>query len=161
MVFVEETPLPGIGLRHDFVASDGRRVGIVSHRNGQRELLVYSREDPDACSAVVRLSDEEADALADLLGAPRVVDRIARLHDQVEGLTTEGVEIAPGSPFDGRTLSDTQTRTRTGASIIAVSRGGRIVPMPGTDFRFQAGDTVIVVGTHDGVGAAARRLTGV
>src|SRR5664279_3055794 len=44
------------------------------------------RADPDAASAVVRLSGEEADTLAELLGAPWVVDRIARLHDQVEGL---------------------------------------------------------------------------
>lgn len=160
MVYVEETPLPGVGLRHDFLAGDGRRVGVVSHRNGHRELLVYSRHDPDAASCVVRLSGDEAEALAELLGAPRVVDRIARLHDQIEGLVTEGVEIAAGSRFDGRTLAETETRTRTGASIIAVSRNGVIMPMPRTDFRFRAGDTIVVVGTRSGVGEAATLLAG-
>ena len=160
MVSVEETPLPGVGLRYDFVAGDGRRVGVVSRRDGHRELLVYSRADPDAASAVVRLSGEEADTLAELLGAPWVVDRIARLHDQVEGLITEGVLIATGSRFDGRTLADTETRTRTGASVIAVSRSGEIIPMPRTDFRFRAGDTIVVVGTRDGVQAAAALLAG-
>jgi len=160
VVFVEETPLPGVGLRHDFLARDWRRVGVVSHRNGSRELLVYSRADPDAASAVVRLSGDEADALAELLGAPRVVDRIARLHDHIEGLVTEGVVIGAGSRFDGRTLADTETRTRTGASIIAVSRNGEIMPMPGTDFRFRAGDTVVVVGTRNGVETAAELLAG-
>jgi len=109
---------------------------------------------------VVRLSGEEADTLAELLGAPWVVDRIARLHDQVEGLITEGVLIAAGSRFDGRTLADTETRTRTGASVIAVSRSGEIIPMPRTDFRFRAGDTIVVVGTRDGVQAAAALLAG-
>lgn len=160
MVFVEETPLPGVGLRHDFLARDGRRVGVVSHRDGHRELLVYSRSDPDATSAAVWLTGDEADALAELLGAPRVVDRVRRLHDHIEGLVTEGVVIPAGSRFDGRTLADTETRTRTGASIIAVSRNGDIIPMPGTDFRFGAGDTIVVVGTRNGVQAAAKLLAG-
>lgn len=156
---VEETALPGIGLRHDFVTAEGRRVGVVSHRSGDRHLVVYDDNDPDACEEVLRLAAHEADALAELLGAPRVVERIARLHEQVEGLVTKGVLIGPGSPFAGRTLADTATRTRTGASIIAVSREGEVMPMPRTDFVFHAGDTVIVVGTHEGAEAAAQILT--
>ena len=28
----------------------GRRIGIISHRNGRRDLVIYDREDPDtAC----------------------------------------------------------------------------------------------------------------
>lgn len=157
---VQETALPGIGLRHDFTTATGRRIGVVTHRNGQRDLVVYDVHDADAASEVVRLTDPEADTLADLLGAARVVERIMRLGEQVEGLVTEGVPIAPGSRFDGRTLADTHTRTRTGASIIAVTRQGEVMPMPGTDFRFRGGDTVIVVGTREGVEAAARLLTG-
>ena len=157
---VQETALPGIGLRHDFTTVIGRRIGVVTHRNGLRDLIVYDARDEDAASEVVRLTDAEADTLADLLGAARVVERISRLHEQVEGLVTQGVLIVPRSRFDGGTLADTQTRTRTGASIIAVSRQGDVIPMPNTDFRFRGGDTVIVVGTRDGVDAAASLLTG-
>lgn len=157
---VQETALPGIGLRHDFTTAAGRRVGVVTHRNGQRDLVVYDVVDADAASEVVRMTDTEAETLADLLGAARVVERISRLNEQVEGLVTEGVLVAPGSRFDGGTLADTQTRTRTGASIIAVTRHGEVMPMPDTGFRFRGGDTVIVVGTREGVDAAARLLTG-
>ncbi|MES9567041.1 potassium transporter TrkA, partial [Rhodococcus qingshengii] len=31
---MEVTPLPGIGTRKDFVLSSGRRVGVVTHRDG-------------------------------------------------------------------------------------------------------------------------------
>lgn len=157
---VQETALPGIGLRHDFTTAGGRRVGVVSHRTGRRELLLYSADDPDACSEVVNLTDDEADALAELLGAARVVERIARLNEQVEGLVTEGVAVEPGSRYDGQRLADTQLRTRTGASIIAVTRRGEVLPMPRTDFLFQAGDVVLVVGTVEAVEAAAKLLTG-
>ena len=42
---VEEVALPGIGLRHDFQTRHGRRVGVVSHLTGKRELLVYGIAD--------------------------------------------------------------------------------------------------------------------
>ncbi|GAB7193388.1 cation:proton antiporter regulatory subunit [Kineococcus sp. NUM-3379] len=156
---IEETKLPGIGLRHDFVTERGRRIGVISQRNGDRELLVYSKDDPDACSFVVDLEPSEAEALAELLGAPRVVERLARLREQVEGIATEGIYIEPGSPYDGRTLGDAQIRSRTGASVVALVRRGDVIPSPTPAQVFRAGDKVVVVGTEDGVRATAKLLT--
>ncbi|MGH2814647.1 MAG: TrkA C-terminal domain-containing protein [Actinomycetota bacterium] len=45
---IQETNLPGVGLRHDFTTRAGRQLGVVTHRTGRRDLLVYDREDPDA-----------------------------------------------------------------------------------------------------------------
>lgn len=159
-VQVEETRLPGIGLRHDFVTASGRRVGVVSHRTGRRDLLVYDETDPDACREVVRLSDEEADALAEFLGAARIVERLGALNEQVGGLVTEQLPISAGSPYDGRTLGETEARTRTGASIVAVLREGNPIVSPRPDFRFAAGDTLLVVGTTEGVAGVAEILAG-
>lgn len=150
---LEETELPGIGLRHDFVARSGQRVGVISHRDGHRELIFYRADDPDAVAAAVPLVTDEADALAELLGAPRIVERLARLVDQVEGITSETLLVRPGTAFDGGTIADTQARTETGASIVAVSRRREVVPSPTPDFRFEGGDRVVVVGTPEGVAA--------
>ncbi len=157
---VEETPLPGIGLRHDFQTAAGRRVGVVSHRDGRRELVIYDARDPDACVAQVRLTDEEADALAEILGATRVIERLAALRQQVEGLVSEEIPVRPGSPYDGRPLGDTRARTRTGASIVAVIRGGQVLASPGPGFVFAGKDVVVAVGTADGVAAVADILAG-
>ncbi len=157
---VEETPLPGIGLRHDFQTAAGRRVGVVSHRDGRRELVIYDARDPDACVAQVRLTDEEADALAEILGATRVIERLAALRQQVEGLVSEEISVRPGSPYEGRPLGDTRARTRTGASIVAVIRGGEVLASPGPEFVFAGRDVVVVVGTAEGVAAVADILTG-
>ena len=157
---VEETPLPGIGLRHDFVTAAGRRVGVVSHRDGRRELVIYDARDPDACVAQVRLTDEEADALAEILGATRVIERLAALRQQVEGLVSEEIPVRPASAYDGRPLGDTRARTRTGASIVAVIRGGQVLASPGPEFVFAGGDVVVVVGTAEGVAAVADILAG-
>jgi len=150
---VEQIGLPGIGLQHTFRTVRGRRVAVISHRTGRRDLVVYQLDDPDSAQVTVAFTPEEADALAELLGTHRVVERLATLERQVEGLVTEQIVIAPGSPYDGRTLGDTQARTRTGASIVAVVRDKRVVASPRPDFGFQAADVVVVVGTADGTAA--------
>ncbi|MFD4183162.1 potassium transporter TrkA, partial [Rhodococcus sp. NPDC058514] len=66
---VEVTPLPGIGIRKDFELSTGRRIGVVTHRDGGTDLIVSKKDDPDACAASVPLTDEEAAVLGNLLGA--------------------------------------------------------------------------------------------
>jgi TrkA domain protein len=147
---IHETALPGVGLRHDFTTRAGRQLGVITHRTGRRDLLVYDREDPDACREVVELTDEEAEALGELLGADRVVEHLADLQ-RIEGLAIDWLAIRPGSPYAGRTIADTQARSRTGVSIVAVLRDDSAIPAPTPDFRLVADDTLVVVGTTDGI----------
>lgn len=156
---VEETKLPGVGLRHDFLTETGRRIGIISLKSGARHLAIYSEDDPDTVKASIELTNEEAQLLAELLGAPRVIERLAKLREQVEGITTASIPLGDSSPYVGRTLGDAEVRTRTGASIVAVLRGDEVVPSPGPDFRFRAEDKVVVVGTEEGVHAASQILS--
>ncbi|HYF25509.1 MAG TPA: hypothetical protein VD931_07205 [Baekduia sp.] len=65
---VEVTLLPGMGERHEFTTGGGERVGVVRHRDLDRELIVFSRDDPDACRLSLRLSGSDARLLAALLG---------------------------------------------------------------------------------------------
>jgi TrkA domain protein len=157
-VEVEETKLPGVGLRHDFVTESGRRIGVISVKTGARHLAIYREDDPDTVKVSVELTTEEAGLLAELLGAQRVVERLAKLREQVEGITTAGIRLAEGSPYVGRTLSDAAIRSRTGASVVAVFRGDDVTPSPTPDFRFQTNDKVVVVGTEDGVRSASAIL---
>lgn len=155
MVEIERTALPGIGLRHTITTERGRQVGVISHRTGRRDLLIYDRDDPDTCAETMPLTSDEAGALAELLAPQRIVERLAELENQIQGLVTEQIPITPGSPYETRTLGDTRARTRTGASIVAVVREGQVFHSPGPDFRFTANDVVVVVGTGEGASAVA------
>ncbi|MGH3660951.1 MAG: cation:proton antiporter regulatory subunit [Micromonosporaceae bacterium] len=155
MVDVERTALPGIGLRHTITTQRGRKLGVISHRTGRRDLLIYDRDDPDTCAQTVTMNDEEADALAELLGTHRIVERLAELDRQIQGLVTEQIPITADSPYAEKTLGDTRARTRTGASIVAVVRNGQVHASPRPDFRFEQGDVVVVVGTDEGSAAVA------
>lgn len=152
---VERTALPGIGLRHEFSTERGRRIGVVSHHTGRRDLVIYRKDDPDSAADSLVLSVDEANALAELLGGARVVERLAELHRQAEGLVSRLVPVAAGSPYEGRSLGDTRARTRTGASIVAVVRDRNVVASPRPDFVFEAGDIVLAIGTAEGAESVA------
>jgi TrkA domain protein len=154
---IQETNLPGVGLRHDFTTKAGRQLGVVTHRTGRRDLLVYDRQDPDACQEVIQLTDDEADALADLLGAARLVEHLAGLQ-RIEGLAIDWLPIRPDSPFAGRTIADTQARSRTGVSIVAILRNDGAIPAPAPDAGLEPGDTLVVVGTAQGIKELSKLL---
>ncbi|GAA5532588.1 cation:proton antiporter regulatory subunit [Deinococcus aluminii] len=160
MVKLEETPLPGVGVRYDFDGRFGKRVGVITHRDGRREIFVSRRDDPDACAQSIVLSDEEAEAVADLLGGSTITRHISKLTQDIEGLAMDWVNVPGTSPYAGHQLGDTMMRTRTGASIVAVMRDGQAIPAPGPEFPLLAGDTVVVVGTPGGVVRAAKLLSG-
>jgi TrkA domain protein len=155
---VTVTPLPGLGTRRDFTARSGRRVGVISYRDGRVELIVSGPDDPDKVAVSVELTTAETGALAGLLGAPHLVAQLTEQQREITGVSTRQLPISADSPYDGRTLGETEMRTRTATSIVAVIRGGTVHPSPRPGFRFTAGDLVVVVGTTDGLRAAADLL---
>lgn len=155
-VRIERVELPGIGTRHDVITDSGRRIGVVTHRNGQREIGVFEVDDPDACRESVRLTDDEAGALAEVLGASLMIGQLVGAREQAAGLSTEEFVLPATSPYAGKHLGDTKARTRTGASIVAISRGATVLPSPTPATPIEAGDTIIAVGTRSGLDALSR-----
>ena len=148
---VTEIRLPGVGVRHEYTTADGERVGVVSHRNGRHEIVVYDRNDPDSCKAILHLSPDDTHTLAELLGSPHLNEALTSVQ-QIEGLAIDWITVAERSRFAGSTIGEGQFRSRTGASIVAVVRGDTPVPSPGPDHRFQPGDVAVAVGTREGLG---------
>jgi TrkA domain protein len=157
MAEVEETQLPGLGIRYEFQTSRGSRLIVIHHRTGRRELLVHDRNDPDTSREIIALDPDDSRTLAELLGGSRVAEQLEHLQS-VEGLAIDWLPLASNSPYAGRTIGDTEARTRTGVSIVAVIRGEEAFPAPGPDFGLQSGDTLLVVGTPRGIEALAVRL---
>lgn len=155
---VDVTALPGIGVRKDFEIRSGRRIGVVTHRDGDIDLIVSKPDDQDACAAQIPLDSDEASVLANLLGAPQLVAHLEGNQRDLPGIVTRQLPLADTSPYRGRTLGETAMRTRTSASIVAVMRAGQVHPSPGPDFTFAAGDLLVVIGTPDGLDSAVKIL---
>ena len=147
---ITEVVLPGVGVRHEFTASTGQRIAVVSHRGGRREISVYRRDDPDACSSILALDPEDAASLSGILGAPQMAATVTAMQ-RLEGLALDWLTVGPSSPAVGATIGAGRYRTLTGSSIVAVIRGEDTVPAPGPDFPLEAGDVVVAVGTTEGL----------
>lgn len=160
MTEINETPLPGLGVRYDFACASSDVVGVVSHHSGRRQLLIYDRDDRDAVAHSVTMSPDEARILADLLGGSTITERLEDLRQHVAGLALEWLPISADSPYAGRRLGDVELRTRTGISVVALVRGDSAIPAPGPDDVLRAGDTAVVVGTTDALTKAAGLLAG-
>jgi TrkA domain protein len=150
------TPLPGIGVQYDLTSAEGQHLSVIAHRDGSRSLNGYRGDDPDACALSLHFTAQEAAVLADALLPQHHDPRL--LHATALGLVAERIPLSGTSRWNGRLLGDTQMRTRTGSSVVAILRGPDPIPSPTPGFRLAGGDTLIVVGTREGADAAAAIL---
>ena len=82
------------------------------------------------------VDEDEAEAVAEILGAPRFARKLADLTREIPGLHSEPVRLPATSSFVGRQLGETHCRTVTGASIVAIVRARPVAPgrrHPGDD----------------------------
>lgn len=157
MAIVRETKLPGVGVRQEFTTASGEVVGVLQYHDGRHDILVYDRDDPDRCTTMLQLGDEDTRTLAELLGASRLTEGIGEIQQQVAGLLIEWIALPLSSPAVGRTIAEGMYRSKTGASVVAVIRRGGSIPAPDPDFAFAADDTIVAAGTAEGL-AALRSL---
>ena len=76
------------------------------------------------------------------------------LLNAAEGLEITWMELGPGSGLVGRSLAQADIRSRTGASVVALFRGGRLIPNPKSMIVFETGDRIAVIGEPEQVAAA-------
>ncbi|MFI8287711.1 cation:proton antiporter regulatory subunit [Streptomyces sp. NPDC085614] len=150
------TPLPGIGVQYDLTTREHRHLSVIAHRDGTRSVNVYRSDDPDACAQSLHLTEPETASLIDALRPTHHSPSV--LHTTDLGLVAERIELSAQAHWNGRLLGDTRMRTETGVSIVAVLRRAEAIPSPAPDFRLAGGDTLIVIGTREGVDAAAAIL---
>ena len=170
---IERVDLPGLGVRTDVVTAGGRRLSVVSHRSGERDLALFDVDDPDSCSASIPLTDDEAAALAELLGASVTLSRLRGLGSSTNGLFTEEITVPFDSPFVGHPMGDTKARTLTGSrrgrreyrvgeqvevTIVAIARGDSIIPSPGPETVLEHGDVLVAVGMRKGLDSLAKLI---
>lgn len=160
MAKVTETPLPGVGVRYEFVTGEGEQVAVLYHHSGRREIVIYDRDDPDLARSVLRLDEDDARTVTELLGATQVSEVLRSVQQQIEGLALDWIEILEHSPLVGHTIGEGRLRTRTGASVVALVRGTTTEPAPGPDFVFEPGDVAVAVGTAQGLAELRDLLRG-
>ena len=158
MTEIRETRLPGVGIRFDLPLENGDHVVVVNHHSGRVEILLCSKDDPDACHEVLRLARPDVQAFAEVLGQSRVTEEVTRMQLSTEGLTIDWVSVDSASACGDCTLHDIEHRDEAAASIVAVVRDGTTTTAPPSSFVIKPGDIAVVIGTAEGVDALTRLL---
>lgn len=85
---------------------------------------------------------------------------LAKLVGFAPGMAVAWRAVAPRSPIVGATLAGAGLRANTGASVIAIVRGGRVLANPKSDTAFAAGDLVGLIGDAGQIAAATALVEG-
>jgi CPA2 family monovalent cation:H+ antiporter-2 len=78
----------------------------------------------------------------------------------MENKIIDQVEIGEGSPVIGKSIAETELRSRTGTTILSIERDGNIINNPGAKEVLQSGDLVALMGNPEERERARRVLTG-
>lgn len=155
---IEETKLPGVGVRYSFTTAAGQRLSVLHHHSGRHQVFLGEVADPDASRLLFELTDGDSRVLSELLGASRVVREIDRLQQSIVGLAIEWLAVPADSAVAGRTIGELELRSTTGVTVVAALREGQALPVPGPDFRIEPGDTLVVIGRPDDMTRASDLL---
>lgn len=152
MIDVRRVALPGVGVLHSFTTDDGVEVSVVAHRTGASDLMMRpSGSGEDHQPTIVRLSDDEARVVAELLGGTSIVTSISEL-DELPGVPMDWFVVDADDAVCGRTIGEFG---RPGEVVIAaVVREDHAYPTPADDFVTRLGDTIVAIGPKERVDAA-------
>ena len=124
---------------------------MLSHRTGRREIAVYDRADPDACSTVLHLSADDTRTLAELLGGSPVSEAVTGVQ-RLEGVAIDWIRIRRWLRRRRRTRSETAGSEPAPAPRSSRSCGAtRRCAAPGPEVVLESDDLVVAVGTPDGL----------
>ncbi len=84
--------------------------------------------------------------------------RLPEKCELIADIETESYSITNRTSVVGRSIQDIQIRSRTGATVIAVKRGERLITSPEPGFVFKSGDIVYLIGARENVRKAIKLI---
>jgi TrkA domain protein len=155
-VIIERTVLPGIGMCHTAVTARRQRLGVVCHRSGRRDLVLYHPHDPQHAAHAVVLDAAEARHVAEMLASTVAVDHIG--DPQQHAIAVACVRLSADSAYHGMSLQELYAHWRADVELIAVVRGRQITAGPQQDFVVHHEDTLVVAGGLAAITALAEMV---
>ena len=84
--------------------------------------------------------------------------KLETVNVALDAASTETIQLTKDSPVVGKGFGELDFRGASGATIIAVMREGETKVSPGADYRLEAGDTVVLLGSPGKIERAVRIL---
>jgi CPA2 family monovalent cation:H+ antiporter-2 len=84
--------------------------------------------------------------------------RLADLQVHVPEIEIASIKLAPHCPIAGKTLAESELRSRYGITVLAVLRGDQLLANPDSSMQLNEGDILYVIGSADSCTRANRML---
>ncbi|MEN3038838.1 MAG: TrkA C-terminal domain-containing protein, partial [Candidatus Kryptonium sp.] len=95
-----------------------------------------------------------------LRGLDFKIDKLINSSELLKQIETTTFFVGPNSRAKGKSISELNLKSQTGVLIIAVQRGDRIITNPSSDFVFEVGDIMFVIGNWNEIEKAIEFLEG-
>jgi TrkA domain protein len=140
---------------HTFVTEDGGKVGVVTHRSGHSDLISFAEaaDGADAVKVSLRLDEDEARTLAELLGGTQITQSRSSVSE-IPGLAIDWFPVDYDDYIAGKPLGDLAEHGAVGCTVVAVVRGDATNPVPSDEFKVFPGDTLVLAGAPEKVAKA-------
>jgi len=146
---IYETDVPGVGRKFEMDLDGGRRLVVILHHDGKRDVYLRPDEDVDS-EQLFSLSGDQARKFGSILeGAYFQPVELDAVEVPLGEAIIEWHEVDEDAELAGVSLETASVRQETGASIIAIQRGEETIPNPPPETRIQPGDTLVTLGTRE------------
>lgn len=161
----DDAVLEQAGIRHakGLIVTSGDDASnlyiVLSARVLNPKLFIVSRAvDDSSVPKLIRAGADRAISpyaiggrrLAHLILSPTVVDFFDTvIRKGEESLNLEGIKVRDGARVIGQSLAELRVRELTGATVLVVLRGSRVLPNPDPDLVLHPGDQFLALGTSE------------
>ncbi|UUX91211.1 cation:proton antiporter regulatory subunit [Methanoplanus endosymbiosus] len=155
---IRSREMPGIGKKYELDTDFGDRVSVIQLESGGAQLYVSSRNG-ESGSAELTLS--ESIRVSNILAGPVLKaedEGVSMVFSSLSDLPIEIHSYTLGSKTSGKSISDLNVRSITGATVVAVSSSGNSILNPSPEFRFKEGDSVLVIGEEEQIASFKERF---
>lgn len=142
--------LPGIGTKYELETDDGDIISVVYMQNGKVQMYTCSGTRTGCSSA--ELTAMEARRLGNVLTGAIIEAEQEGVEIAFSALADLRISVHTyiiGKPLSGKSIGEMDIRSKTGVTVLAVSREGENTVNPRPSFVFEAGDAVVVIGEAD------------
>jgi TrkA domain protein len=142
--------LPGIGTKYELESESGETIAIIRTASGRMQLYMLTRDCPAPC--VAELTESEGRRLGSIFSGAVMESEKERVEIAFSTLSDLRISVHTYTirkNLAGKCIGELQIRTRTGVTVVAVSRNEKSIVNPPPATVFEEGDTVVAIGETD------------
>ncbi len=154
--------LEGVGTKYELETKSGDKIAIIFLLNRRIQIYIQEKSCEKPCS--VELTEAEAKRLSSVLGGVPIEKERESVEVDFMGvpdLTLAMHTYTITKNLHGKTIEELAIRKRTGANIVAVSRGGKTIISPPPHLIFEEGDIIVVIGDKEQIEKFEKEIMGV